>query len=83
MRDQPAHERCCDDRATVERVRRLEHHQPPSVVDDGDEVALLVPAEPEMLTAGVEEIEPMILDGRIKDAKSIAALLVALRYLLP
>jgi nudix-type nucleoside diphosphatase (YffH/AdpP family) len=39
---------------------------------DEDEEIELVPVK-------VSGIEPMILDGRIKDAKSIAALLVALR----
>jgi ADP-ribose pyrophosphatase len=41
---------------------------------DEDEVIELVPVK-------VADIEAMILDGRIKDAKSIAALLVALRLL--
>ena len=35
--------------------------------------------EIELVPVRIAEIEPMILDGRIKDAKSIAALLVALR----
>src|SRR5689334_16258307 len=35
----------------------------------------------ELVPVRVSEIEPMILDGRIQDAKSIAALLVALRLL--
>ena len=37
--------------------------------------------EIEVVPVKVSDIEPMILDGRIKDAKSIAALLVALRLL--
>jgi ADP-ribose pyrophosphatase len=41
---------------------------------DEDEVIEVVPVK-------LDEIEPMILDGRIKDAKSIAALLVALRLM--
>lgn len=41
---------------------------------DEDEEIELVPVK-------VADIEPMIRDGRIKDAKSIAALLVALRLL--
>jgi ADP-ribose pyrophosphatase len=41
---------------------------------DEDEVIEVVPVK-------VGEIEAMILDGRIKDAKSIAALLVALRLM--
>ena len=35
----------------------------------------------EIVPVRVEDIEPMILDGRIKDSKSIAALLVSLRVL--
>ncbi len=35
----------------------------------------------EVVPVRIDEIEPMILDGRIKDAKTIAALLVALRLL--
>jgi ADP-ribose pyrophosphatase len=35
----------------------------------------------EVVPISIDEIEPMILDGRIKDAKSIAALLVALRFI--
>jgi len=41
---------------------------------DADEEIEIVPVR-------VVDVEPMILDGRIKDAKSIAALLVALRLL--
>lgn len=41
---------------------------------DEDEEIELVPVRP-------EEVEPMILDGRICDAKSIAALLVAIHLL--
>ena len=33
----------------------------------------------EVVPVKITDIEPMILDGRIKDAKTIAALLVALR----
>jgi ADP-ribose pyrophosphatase len=39
--------------------------------------------EIEIVPVRIAEIEPMILDGRIKDAKSIAALLVALRLMGP
>src|SRR2546421_7651004 len=35
----------------------------------------------EVVRVRVSDIEPMILDGRIRDAKSIAALLVALRVI--
>lgn len=35
----------------------------------------------ELVPVRVSDVEPMILDGRIQDAKSIAALLVALRLL--
>jgi ADP-ribose pyrophosphatase len=41
---------------------------------DADEEIEIVPVR-------IDDIEPMILDGRIKDAKSIAALLVAQRML--
>ena len=41
---------------------------------DADEDIELVPVK-------IQDIEPMILDGRIKDSKSIAALLVALRLI--
>ena len=37
--------------------------------------------EIEVVPVAISDVEPMILDGRIKDAKSIAALLVALRLL--
>jgi ADP-ribose pyrophosphatase len=38
--------------------------------------------EIEVVPVRVGEIEPMILDGRIRDSKSIAALLVALRLII-
>ena len=48
--------------------------QPSEVNLDEDE-------EIEVVQVPIADVEPMILDGRIKDAKSIAALLVALRLI--
>jgi len=48
--------------------------QPSAISPDEDEEIEVVPIR-------IADVEPMILDGRIKDAKSIAALLVAIRLL--
>lgn len=48
--------------------------RPSRAAADEDEEIEVVPVK-------IVDIEPMILDGRIKDAKSIAALLVALRLM--